>query len=383
MTQSPAPVWGDPAAWRNPAPLAGAATADVCVVGLGGSGLAAVGAAPRRGRERGRARRRRRSARARPGATAASCSPGWPASTTTPWRTGAPSARPRCTARRSPSSTAWPRSWARSCGASARSAPRRRTPRRRTARHSTPRWSATASRPSGRATACSSPATDRSSRSRAAARSRSGRSTPAPGCTATPRWSSWPAIACARRPATSAAAPSWCASTAASSGSCPSSRAPCARRGCRCSPRRPSRPAPSAVPHYDNWGYDYWQQLPDGGIALGGGRDRHADWGEPPEPSAAVQAHLEDLLRRRVGVTRADHASLGGRGGLHGGPAAGAAGGPARRHRQRRVLRPRERAGLGRRRARRWRLRSAIRRPSSRDSCGRSIGTDQEGCALR
>src|SRR3954469_6596127 len=40
-----APVWGDPSAWANPAPLRGAVSADVCVVGLGGSGLAAVGAA--------------------------------------------------------------------------------------------------------------------------------------------------------------------------------------------------------------------------------------------------------------------------------------------------------------------------------------------------
>src|ERR687894_294002 len=39
------PVWGDPAAWQNPPALAGDANADLCVIGLGGSGLAAVGAA--------------------------------------------------------------------------------------------------------------------------------------------------------------------------------------------------------------------------------------------------------------------------------------------------------------------------------------------------
>src|SRR5215204_2392740 len=39
------PVWGDPAAWESPAALEGDVSADVCVVGLGGSGLAAVGAA--------------------------------------------------------------------------------------------------------------------------------------------------------------------------------------------------------------------------------------------------------------------------------------------------------------------------------------------------
>jgi gamma-glutamylputrescine oxidase len=57
-------------------------------------------------------------------------------------------------------------------------------------------------------------------------------------------------------------------------------------------------------PVYHRWGYDYWQQLPDGRIALGGSRDRHADeeWGAPAEPSDAVQADLERLLRGLVGV---------------------------------------------------------------------------------
>src|SRR4051794_35260434 len=39
-----APLWGDPDDWTNPPTLDGDAHADVCVVGLGGSGLAAVGA---------------------------------------------------------------------------------------------------------------------------------------------------------------------------------------------------------------------------------------------------------------------------------------------------------------------------------------------------
>src|SRR5690349_3480877 len=39
------PVWGDPRAGENPPPLNGEVTADLCVVGLGGSGLAAVCAA--------------------------------------------------------------------------------------------------------------------------------------------------------------------------------------------------------------------------------------------------------------------------------------------------------------------------------------------------
>ena len=45
MAVAATPVWGDPLAWDNPPPLAGDVAADVCVVGLGGSGLAAVGAA--------------------------------------------------------------------------------------------------------------------------------------------------------------------------------------------------------------------------------------------------------------------------------------------------------------------------------------------------
>src|SRR4051794_16272227 len=58
------------------------------------------------------------------------------------------------------------------------------------------------------------------------------------------------------------------------------------------------------VPVYRRWGYDYWQQLPSGRIALGGGRDRHAadEWGAPPVPSEPVQADLERLLREDLGI---------------------------------------------------------------------------------
>jgi glycine/D-amino acid oxidase-like deaminating enzyme len=57
-------------------------------------------------------------------------------------------------------------------------------------------------------------------------------------------------------------------------------------------------------PVYHRWGFDYWQQLPDGCVALGGGRDRHAaeEWGAPQEPSEAVQDYLDRLLREVVGV---------------------------------------------------------------------------------
>ncbi|MEA2291762.1 MAG: gamma-glutamylputrescine oxidase [Solirubrobacteraceae bacterium] len=64
-------------------------------------------------------------------------------------------------------------------------------------------------------------------------------------------------------------------------------------------------PAPPMCerPVYHRWGYDYWQQLPDGRIALGGVRDRHADeeWGAGAEPSEAVQADLDAILRDVIG----------------------------------------------------------------------------------
>jgi gamma-glutamylputrescine oxidase len=65
-------------------------------------------------------------------------------------------------------------------------------------------------------------------------------------------------------------------------------------------------PAPPRHPRpvYHRWGYDYWQQLPDGRVLLGGGRDRSAaeEWGAAPEPTAAVQAGLDRLLRDVAGV---------------------------------------------------------------------------------
>lgn len=57
-------------------------------------------------------------------------------------------------------------------------------------------------------------------------------------------------------------------------------------------------------PVYSRYGYDYWQQLPDGRVAAGGARDAHLaeEWGAPPEPTAAVQAEIDRLLREEVGV---------------------------------------------------------------------------------
>ncbi|MET0396047.1 MAG: FAD-binding oxidoreductase [Longimicrobiaceae bacterium] len=66
-------------------------------------------------------------------------------------------------------------------------------------------------------------------------------------------------------------------------------------------------PAPEVSvprPVYARWGYEYWQQLPDGRVALGGFRD-HAEaeeWTHAAEPSARVQGLLERFLRDGVGV---------------------------------------------------------------------------------
>jgi glycine/D-amino acid oxidase-like deaminating enzyme len=66
-------------------------------------------------------------------------------------------------------------------------------------------------------------------------------------------------------------------------------------------------PAPEVTiprPVYARWGFDYWQQLPDGRVAAGGLRDRFVDaeWDQPDVPTDEVQAALEAMLRERVGV---------------------------------------------------------------------------------
>jgi gamma-glutamylputrescine oxidase len=69
----------------------------------------------------------------------------------------------------------------------------------------------------------------------------------------------------------------------------------------------PIEPGTIPCPVYDNWGYEYWQQLPDGSVALGGGRGAHAEteWGQPAEASADIQRLLDRLLRERAGVDAA------------------------------------------------------------------------------
>ncbi len=54
---------------------------------------------------------------------------------------------------------------------------------------------------------------------------------------------------------------------------------------------------------YARWGYDYWQQRHDGSLFVGGGRDVGGRREETSrrEPSARVQDHIEGLLRGVIG----------------------------------------------------------------------------------
>ncbi len=64
----------------------------------------------------------------------------------------------------------------------------------------------------------------------------------------------------------------------------------------------PARRFPRPV--YARWGYDYWQQLPDGRLALGGCRDysEATERTDDPTPGGDVQVHLERVLRDTLKV---------------------------------------------------------------------------------
>lgn len=66
----------------------------------------------------------------------------------------------------------------------------------------------------------------------------------------------------------------------------------------------PVEPGRIPCPVYFREGYEYWQQLPDGRVALGGYRDQGGDgeWTHDATPSHAVQALLERHLRQRLGI---------------------------------------------------------------------------------
>ncbi|HEX8391683.1 MAG TPA: FAD-binding oxidoreductase [Longimicrobium sp.] len=57
-------------------------------------------------------------------------------------------------------------------------------------------------------------------------------------------------------------------------------------------------------PVYARWGFEYWQQLEDGRIALGGFRDGGGagEWTVESTPGGPVQQRLEAFLRGRIGV---------------------------------------------------------------------------------
>lgn len=55
---------------------------------------------------------------------------------------------------------------------------------------------------------------------------------------------------------------------------------------------------------YSRYGFEYWQQLDDGSVLLGGMRDRggEGEWTDVAEPAEPVQSLLETHLRERLGV---------------------------------------------------------------------------------
>ncbi len=60
-------------------------------------------------------------------------------------------------------------------------------------------------------------------------------------------------------------------------------------------------------PVYQRYGYEYWQQLPDRRIALGGLRDRSGDgeWTDAAVPTDTLQRGLEAILRNQLHVAAA------------------------------------------------------------------------------
>lgn len=66
----------------------------------------------------------------------------------------------------------------------------------------------------------------------------------------------------------------------------------------------PTREIEIPCPVSTRYGYDYWQQLPDGSIALGGGRDRalEQEWTTASEPTPFIQDYLDRVLREQLKV---------------------------------------------------------------------------------
>jgi gamma-glutamylputrescine oxidase len=60
-------------------------------------------------------------------------------------------------------------------------------------------------------------------------------------------------------------------------------------------------------PVYARWGYEYWQQLPNGSISLGGFRDAalEQEWTTNADPIEPIQGLLEQFMREKIGVRNA------------------------------------------------------------------------------
>ena len=67
----------------------------------------------------------------------------------------------------------------------------------------------------------------------------------------------------------------------------------------------PAQEVSFSRPVYARYGYEYWQQLPDGRVALGGFRDKagEGEWTHDNEPGDEVQTLLTSFLRDTLGVT--------------------------------------------------------------------------------
>jgi glycine/D-amino acid oxidase-like deaminating enzyme len=69
----------------------------------------------------------------------------------------------------------------------------------------------------------------------------------------------------------------------------------------------PARDVHIPRPVYWRDGYEYWQQLADGTVAVGGFRDLHEEdeWTHDDTPSVAIQGHLDRFLREHIGTQAA------------------------------------------------------------------------------